>query len=104
MGVSYSVVQYLRDTGQDAVHLRDIGMQRSPDEEVFALALRQERIILTFDLDFAALAAIAGNRWPSVVIFRPNNTRVHRLIERLAKALETTAASLLSGAIVMVDD
>ena len=87
MGVSYSVVQHLRDSGHDALHLRDVGMQRQPDDEVFATALRDQRIILTFDLDFGKLAASAGTKWPSVVIFRLNGTRV-----------------ATEGAVVVVDD
>jgi predicted nuclease of predicted toxin-antitoxin system len=104
MGVSYSVVQHLRDSGHDALHLRDVGMQRQPDDEVFATALRDQRIILTFDLDFGKLAASAGTKWPSVVIFRLNDTRVATPIERLTKALAVASGALLEGAVVVVDD
>src|SRR5712664_50105 len=57
MGVSYTVVDHLRTSGHDALHLRDIGMQRMPDDEVLAMATQDKRVILTFDLDFARLAA-----------------------------------------------
>src|SRR5215216_3269295 len=87
MGVSYAVVNHLRSIGHDTVHLRDIGMQRMPDDEVFAMAVRERRTILTFDLDFAKIAAAAGRQWPSLVIFRLNDTRVSQLIERLTRAL-----------------
>jgi predicted nuclease of predicted toxin-antitoxin system len=104
MGVSYAVVTHLRSIGHDVVHLRDIGMQRMPDDEVFALAAREQRIILTFDLDFAKLAAAAGMQWPSIVIFRLNDTRVTQLIERLTRALAVATPDLVAGAIVVVDD
>jgi predicted nuclease of predicted toxin-antitoxin system len=104
MGVSLSVVQYLRTEGHDAVHLRELGLQQALDGDVYALAATDSRVILTFDLDFAEIAATAGSALPSVMIFRLNNTRVHRLVERLAIALRNASASLSAGAIVVVDD
>jgi predicted nuclease of predicted toxin-antitoxin system len=61
-------------------------------------------VILTFDLDFAEIAATPGSALPSVVIFRMNNARVHWPIERLAVALGNAATALSTGAIVIVDD
>lgn len=104
MGVSLSVVHYLRTEGHDAVHLRELGLERALDSNVYALAATVQRVILTFDLDFGEIAATAGSALPSVVIFRLNDTRVHRLIERLAIALKNSSAALSAGAIVVVDD
>lgn len=104
MGVSMSVVQYLRMEGHDAVHLRELGLHQALDGDVYALATADQRVILTFDLDFAEIAATAGSALPSVVIFRLNDTRVHRLIERLMIALKNSAIALSAGAIVVVDD
>jgi predicted nuclease of predicted toxin-antitoxin system len=35
MGVSQQVIEWLRTTGHDAVHLRDEGLQRLPNGEIF---------------------------------------------------------------------
>jgi predicted nuclease of predicted toxin-antitoxin system len=52
MGVAWRIVEWLRGEGHDAVHLRDEGLQRMPNGEIFAKAVSEKRIILTFDLDF----------------------------------------------------
>lgn len=62
MGVDVRVVEWLRGQGHDAVHLREEGLHRAPDEQVFAKALADERIVLTFDLDFGDLAVLTMNR------------------------------------------
>jgi predicted nuclease of predicted toxin-antitoxin system len=62
MGVGGRVVEWLRAQGHDAVHLREEGLQRFPDERVFAKALAEDRIILTFDLDFGDLASLSRDR------------------------------------------
>lgn len=38
MGVSQQVVEWLRTKGHDAVHLRDEGLQRLPNGEIFQKA------------------------------------------------------------------
>jgi len=44
-------------------------MQRMADEEIFARAFHEGRVILTFDLDFARLAFDARAALPSVVVY-----------------------------------
>lgn len=51
MGVAFRVVYWLRHAGHDAVHLREQGLQRMSDVDIFLKAKREGRIILTFDLD-----------------------------------------------------
>lgn len=60
MGVSSTVVQILRASGYDADHLREQGLQRLPDPAIVEKARQEERIILTFDLDFGDLLASGG--------------------------------------------
>jgi predicted nuclease of predicted toxin-antitoxin system len=50
MGVSQQVVEWLRATGHEAVHLRDEGLQRLPNGEILQKAGREQRTVLTFDL------------------------------------------------------
>jgi predicted nuclease of predicted toxin-antitoxin system len=58
MGVDIRVVQWLRTQGHDAIHLREQGLQRMPDGDIFAKARTEQRILLTFDLDFGEILAL----------------------------------------------
>jgi predicted nuclease of predicted toxin-antitoxin system len=104
MGVSLKAVAWLREQGHDCTHLREEGLQRLRDEDVFRKAAAESRTILTFDLDFGEILARAGSRVPSVVLFRLRNARANRVIERLSRALERVVESLDRGAIVMVGE
>lgn len=53
MGVSLRVVEWLRSSGHDAIHLRDEGLQKLPNGEIFRKAIREQRVVLRFDLDSA---------------------------------------------------
>ena len=70
MGIAGSTTAWLKSKGHDAKHLRDEGLQRLPDDDVFAKAENEDRIILTFDLGFGDIAAAAGTTLPSIIIFR----------------------------------
>jgi predicted nuclease of predicted toxin-antitoxin system len=104
MGVALRVVRHLRASGHDALHLAEQGLQRLPDRDIFAKARAEGRIVLTFDLDFADVAAAAGTTLPSVVIFRLGNAGADFVIERLTAAVDSAGPMLLSGAIVAVED
>jgi len=104
MGVSQRIVQWLRQNGHDAVHLRELGLRNLSDQEVFEKAAREQRIILTFDLDFGEILVLSGERVVSVVLFRMNNTTAPLLIQRLQAVFSDAAESLKEGAVVVVED
>ena len=104
MGVDQRIVTWLRTEGHDAVHLREQRLHRLPDADVFAKAIAEQRIILTFDLDFGEILAHAGAAVVSVILFRLNNTRTPFVQQRLAAVLAADAAALQQGAIIVVED
>lgn len=104
MGVDQRIVQWLRMLGYDAVHLSEEGLHRLPDSDVFAKAIAEKRIVLTFDLDFGEILAHAGAAVVSVVLFRLNNTRTDFVQQRLAAVLASDAPALQQGAIIVVED
>lgn len=53
--VRRALVQALRDDGHDVSWMSELAPE-SPDTDVFDLAVQQQRILLTCDLDFADLA------------------------------------------------
>ena len=104
MGVSPRVVEWLRSAGHDAVHLRDEGLHRLPNWQIFAKGAAESRVVLTFDLDFAEIVALGGDSRTGVVIFRLRDTRTDTVIRRLQVVLGRSAESLDEGAIVVVED
>ena len=64
MGVSQGVVEWLRSAGHDAIHLREEGLHRLPNGDIFQKGFIEHRVVLTFDLDFGEIvAAAAGHAW-----------------------------------------
>ena len=60
MGISPRVVSALREHGHDAVHLQEQELGRMSDGDILAKARGEERVLLTHDLDFGELLAVAN--------------------------------------------
>jgi predicted nuclease of predicted toxin-antitoxin system len=104
MGVDIRIVQWLRQTGHDAIHLRDEGLHRIPNGEIFLKAISENRIIITFDLDFGEIVALSKGQKGSVILFRLHNTRTPHLISRLTTVFRDCARALQEGAVVVVEE
>ena len=104
MCVDVRIVKWLHQKGHDAIHLRDQGLHRMPDGEIFEKAIREDRIVITFDLDFGEIAALTEGRRTSVILFRLKNTRTPHAIERLSSVIERFTDALKRGSVLTVED
>jgi predicted nuclease of predicted toxin-antitoxin system len=104
MGVSWRVVQWLRQKGHDAIHLSDEGLHRLPNGKIFIKAYSEKRVVLTFDLDFGEIVALSGGLKTGVIILRLHNTTTPHVIDRLDRVLKDSVEALEQGAIVVVEE
>jgi predicted nuclease of predicted toxin-antitoxin system len=104
MGVSWRVVEWLRANGHEAIHLQEEHLQRLPNGGIFIKAAEEQRVILTWDLDFTEIVALSATRLVSAIVFRLLNTRSENVIRRLARVLSDSTQDLEDGAIISVED
>ena len=95
----------LSKAGHDCVHLRDRNLQSAPDEQVFVLAEKEERIIVSADTDFGALLALRRQVRPSFVLFRKaSGLKPTDLAAQLIDVLEAYADYLEAGCVLTVTE
>ena len=98
------VAELLVDAGQDAVHVRDLGLSEAPDVEIVAVALRDDRIVVSGDTDFGELLARSNAAKPSVVLLRrQDRRRGAEVAELLLLNVIDLEDELAAGAIVVLD-
>lgn len=102
MGISPRIAERLRILGYDAVHLREQGLQRLPDPDIWAKARDELRVVLTADLDFGYLAASSHGNLPSVILFRLADMRPDRVFSSLERVIGLYSEELMTGAVVVV--
>lgn len=104
MCVDIHVVAWLRNQGHEATHLREEGLHRMPNGDIFTKAASEKRVILTHDLDFSEIVALSRGLSTSIVLIRLHDTRASHVIDRLSAVLVPSAEALESGAVVVVEE
>src|SRR5690554_6542810 len=97
MGISPASVDYLRESGHSAVHLRDEGLSRLSDEAILKKARDERYVLLVHDLDFGELLAAGSGRLPSVVVFRLRDMRPQNVNRHLESLLDEHQRELETG-------
>jgi predicted nuclease of predicted toxin-antitoxin system len=103
-GVSPKTVDFLKQLGHEAIHVRTLRLQRAPDLELVQRARADGSVVVTFDLDFGDILALGILDKPSAIIFRLADERTDSVNQRLARVLTERLADLGAGALIVVED
>lgn len=97
-----SWVDYLRKSGHNARHWRELGAPNAPDKEIMDWAAKNDAVMLTHDLDFTKLLFQSGAKLPSVIQLRLDDVRPPAIGEDVIQILRQHEESLRSGALITV--
>ena len=103
MPLSPALAAWLRGQGYDAVHAAELGLHRSPDTDILARAAQEARTVITADLDYPRLLALARTTDPSLILFRGGAWSDTEVIARMSEILRTPTAKELEQSIIVVD-
>jgi predicted nuclease of predicted toxin-antitoxin system len=98
-----ALAHWLATKGHDAVHASAVGLDRSADAEILARARQDARTVVTADLDYPRLLALAGAEGPSPILFRGGNWSEPDVTARMQQILHVMGESELVQSIVVVD-
>ena len=103
MPVSAMLLDVLRDYGHEGVHAHQLGKDRATDRELLAIARREERVVITADLDFPQLLALSAAEGPGVILFRGGNYTNLEMCDLLRRVLQRVPSETLERSICVVD-
>ena len=86
--LSQSVAALFRGSGHDALTVRDQGLQGAPDEEVFNLSAREDRVLVTLDRDLGQVLRFPPKASAGIIVIEVGPRASHRsLLERTRELL-----------------
>lgn len=103
MNLAPAWADHLGAAGHDAVHWSTVGAANAPDTEVMDWAARNDRVLITNDLDFGALLAASGDVSPSVVQVRSGSLALSEIGGIVLDALARAEEDLRAGALLTLD-
>ena len=98
--VAAPLVALLRGSGHDVLYVAEAAAGLR-DVEVVALAMRENRLLLTADKDFGDLVFRRGRSVPGVVLMRINPDRAELKTIRLAAAIDRYGEELFGRYMVI---
>ena len=103
MPLSQDLAVWLRDQGHDAVHAVELNLAAVADAVILARAKQENRTIVTADLDYPRLLALAQERESSLILFRDGNWSEAVIIARMEEVMRRITAADLARSIIVVD-
>lgn len=105
MPISPALARWLRTRGHDAVHASALGLDRAADIQILAQALQDGRTVVTADLDYPRLLALAGavGPSPSLILFRGGDWSEADVIARMHQLLDNLGEGDLTRSIIVLE-
>ena len=104
MNLSPLTVKDLRADGFDMIRVSDVMPGSTSDQKILLYARKENRVIVTQDLDFSQLVAISGNAKPSLVTLRLSASDPETITQTLRRVLPQITTALQEGSAVTIDD
>ena len=103
MPVSVTLLDVLETYGYEGVHAHQIGKDRAADSELLEIARREDRVVITADLDFPRLLALSSATGPGLILFRGGNYTDVEMCDLLERVLKSVSPETLAFSICVVD-
>lgn len=104
MNLSPALAAMISQHGHDVLHWSEVGDQRAPDLAILRWAREHGRVLVTHDLDFAAILADTDATAPSVIQVREQDLLASETAGAIVRAITAAAPALARGAIVTIHE
>lgn len=104
MHISPVTCALLREAGYQVARVSDVLSCDASDQQILEYARTPKMVIITQDLDFSALLAVANASEPSIISLRLGSVEPRAVATLLLRILPTVEAELLQGAIISVTE
>jgi predicted nuclease of predicted toxin-antitoxin system len=99
-----SLARQLHAAGFEAEDVRDIGMRKSPDDDIFTYAVSHTFALLSGDLDFGNILRFPLGSHPGIIVARfPNEVPTAKLNAEILQAVQSLSDEDIVGNLIIVE-
>jgi len=80
--ISYKITKTLSDIFSNCIHVSNVKLNNSSDDDIWKYAKENDLCIVTFDADFLNLATLRGNP-PKIILLKTGNRKTSQLTQLL---------------------
>ena len=102
--ISPKTIKLLLDSGFKIRRVSDFLKFTASDYSILDLAVKENKTIITQDLDFSAILAERSTNKPSIITLRLNNVKPLRVAKILQKVLPQIENELNKGCIAIIEE
>lgn len=99
-----SFLHWLQDRGYDTIDVRDISKTALTDEEIFSIACKEKRILITRDLDFSNILHYPPHKSSGIIVLRTHLLSKEEMFSILLKSLQTPEEQLQGTLVIAQKD
>ncbi len=104
MPLSPGLATWLRNNGHDAIHAWNVGLGSGTDEEILNRARNEGRVVITADLDYPRLLALAGSSGPGLILFRGGDLTEAQVVKMMERVMNAIPQLEMPRSIVVADN
>lgn len=79
------IIEFLKSLGHDVMSVRDRGLSGISDDEVYQLACKEKRVIITMDKDFSRMFRFPPERCGGIIVVKLYKRTVDETLEIFKK-------------------
>jgi len=96
------VIGYLREIGNDVLCIREAGLSGISDDEVYQIACKEKRIIITMDKDFTRMLRFPPEKCGGIIVVKIYKRAVDKTLEIFKKLYGSLKEKEVSGNLVIM--
>lgn len=103
VGISPRLGKMLEVNEHSSRYLSDFYSGKTKDSEILEIAIDNEEIVITHDLDFGTLLAFLRKNRPSVILFRIHHIQPELFYNLITDNWSTIEQPLLDGSLIIIE-
>lgn len=102
--VPLAAVEPVAESGHDVESVVSQDMSGAEDSQLADVVDDEERILVTFDTDFANIGAYPPQEYPGFIVLRPKRQDLHSAVGRIEELLPLLETNFEKGSLWIVEE